>query len=352
MMIVNFGGLGNGICVLPLLKELERVAPRVRYVHTENPAFSDGGIMSWLRLRNFAGATPAMWRRFDRHDWGDIRSFIEARGISLLVNLRNEGPQRDTGYAAFKQWMSGSDLVFCDLDQAAIAHRSVARPLLFDHLDLFVSAGFDLSRHDPRWMRRYLCDAGRERAPHGEIGFYTGSSQNAKRWRLNDWVELGERILSSDNRNVVVYGGCTGDEAALACTVAARLQNRYGTARCTLVLGLSLDELCVHMSGLGLLISNDTFPVHAGAALDIPVVGLYFATSATIWGTSGARSFSVQSPFVEVCPAFKHDAGNCTAYYGGCPAPCIDVVAAPHVHALVERALAPLPTARTATASA
>jgi ADP-heptose:LPS heptosyltransferase len=75
------------------------------------------------------------------------------------------------------------------------------------------------------------------------------------------------------------------------------------------------------------------------AALDVPAVGLYFSTDSDIWGGMNEKFLPVQSQTGLSCPSFKHDAGNCNFYYGGCPGPCKDEVTPERVYRAVEQQL-------------
>ncbi len=323
MLIVNFAGLGNGIWIVPILKRLEEVDPAASYFHTSNPVFAARGIMDWLGLKSFEGVVPSNWRRFDRDDWGVIRDFLREQNINAVVNLRNEGPFRDVEYFQFKREMASSGVDFWELDQAAIAARGEQRPLFADQLRLFVSKGIDLQDVNRTWVREYLRWKGGSRAGNAEIGFFTGASQSVKRWPTGDWIRLGSSVLCEAARKIVVYAGQTDIEIENAEEIASELRGRFGAGRCTTVARQSFEYLCWHVSGLDLLVSNDTFSVHLGAALDIPVIGLYFATDSMIWGGVSGSFRAVQSRTGLSCPDFKRDAGNCTAFYGGCSGgPC------------------------------
>lgn len=338
-LIINFNGIGNGIWILPMLRRLEEVAPDWQYFHIHNPVFDSREFMDWLGLKNFLGAVPTAWRRFERRDWGAIKEFFALHSIDLVVNLRNEGPARDVGYFSFKEEMSGAGVEFWELDQSAIAGRPAHRHLLLDQLHLFASHGLDLLSFNRLWLRDYVGLAGPRRPRRREIGLFTGASQGVKTWPAERWVALGKMLLEGADCDLIVYAGHADGELDLAESVAGRLR-ALGPTRCRLVKDQTLEGLCMHLSGLDLLVSNDTSCVHMAAALDLPTVGLYFSTDSAIWGGLNERFTGVQSQFGLACPGFKPDAGNCNFYYGGCPGPCKDEVTAEMVYRQVEQRLA------------
>jgi len=63
---VNFGGIGNGIAIAPILRCFEERFPATRYLHTENPVLASDWFTSRAGLKNLAGFSPVGWRRFNR----------------------------------------------------------------------------------------------------------------------------------------------------------------------------------------------------------------------------------------------------------------------------------------------
>lgn len=339
MLIINFNGLGNGLWIVPLLKRLEEVDGTLTYFHISNPIFEVAEIMKWAALKGFKGTVPSYWRRFSCPDWSDIKVFLKSQGITLIINLRNEGPLRDIGYFQFKKEMQCSGVEFWELDQAAIAQRTSQRALLLDQIDLLKAKGINLHPVNQRWLRDCLHSMNYERKKFNEIGFFTGASQSVKRWSAEQWIELGELILGRSNQKVVIYAGDTDDELILARHVNSELRKQFGTKCCRLISGRTIWFLARHISGLNLLVSNDTFSVHMAACLDVPVMGLYFSTDSAIWGGASDNFIAVQSQLGLNCPEFKPDAGNCNAYYGGCPGPCKVEVSPAKVFARIEQVL-------------
>jgi ADP-heptose:LPS heptosyltransferase len=323
--IVNFGGIGNGICTLALLRQLELVAPDCVYFHTDNAALRTPALLNWAGIRNFRGTVPASWRRFGREHWDDISTFIRTNAIDVVANLRNEGPGRDTEYFDFKREYAALNVQFWELDQSALLARRRHQLLILDQASLFTSHGLDLSAFDRHWLRAALAEAGVLGPSQMQVGLFTGASQAVKRWPAHCWIQLGE-LLGRLGRRLVVYAGHGQAEARLAREVAESLGLSSETEPPSLLSGLSLAELTLHLSPLELLISNDTFSVHLAAALGIQTVGLYLATDSAIWGGASDTFEAVQSRSALNCPSIKPDAGNCVYFCGGCEGPCKDEI--------------------------
>jgi ADP-heptose:LPS heptosyltransferase len=338
ILIINFSGIGNGIWILPMLKRLEETAPNCHYFHVHNPVFESHDFISWLGLKNFLGTVPTNWRRFDPQDWGQIKEFFARHSIDLVVNLRNEGPLRDLGYFNFKVEMARSGVEFWELDHENLAGRRASNHLLLDQLSLLTSHGMDMASFNRLWLRDYIASRS-DRHPRGrQIGFFTGASQNVKTWPADHWVALGRMLLDRTDYGLIVYAGRLEHELALAQAVAGQLQIAR-PSQCTLVKDQMLESLCSHLSGLELVVSNDTSCVHMAAALDVPTVGLYFSTDSDIWGGMNEKFLPVQSQTGLSCPSFKRDAGNCNFYYGGCPGPCKEEVTPERVYQAIAHLL-------------
>ncbi|HET7232363.1 MAG TPA: glycosyltransferase family 9 protein [Longimicrobium sp.] len=333
LLVVHFVGIGNGITALPILKRLEETVPGIGFFHTANPVFESPEFMEWFNFRGFLGTVPAGWRRFAEDDWEGIEAFIRENRIGAVVNLRNEGPGRDTGYFRFRERMAGT-AEFWHLDQAALRARPAHRLLVDDQVGLFAEHGVELGDFDRGWLRRHLAASGLLAAPSSAVGFFTGVNESVKRWPPARWTALGRLVLRHTPLDVVVYAGAGEHELLQARAAAAPLQAAF-PGRVRLVEGLTLHQLCASLSALSLVVSNDTSCVHIAAALGLPTVGLYFSTNAAIWGGASDRFRAVQSRTGLECPAQKRDAGNCTFYYGGCPAPCMDEVSPERVFAEV-----------------
>lgn len=330
MLVVNFGGIGNGIVLLPILKRLEESAGEYSYYVTDNPVLRSE-LPDRIGLRRLLGIAPAAWRRFDRGDWTDIDAFIERHRIDLIVNLRNEGPLRDRGYFAFKQ-AAPAGIEFWDLDQAVLCGRVAGELLADDLVRMLAEHGLDLRPIDVAWLRRLVGPRRRSRTP--SVAFFTGSSQRVKCLPAASWIELGRRLLADTRYRIVIYAGRQPWELELAAALAKELDH---PARCRLVSGLPLERFCRALADHDIMVSNDTAAVHIASALDVPTVGLYSATDPRIWGGWGRRFIPVESQTGRQCPSRKVDAGNCEFFYGGCPAPCTEDITTRQILSAIER---------------
>lgn len=323
-LIVNHNGLGNGILALPVLRRLEEAWPSLDYYHVDNPVLRIRPFVNELDLKQLKGLVPPLWRRFSEPDQDDILQFIEEKKIDIVINLRNEIPEYDTGYALFKK-KAPAGLQFWDMDFDTIRRRPVPRHCVYEQLDIFEQRGLDMSNLRWDWMHNHFASATAQ--DNNTVGFYICASQDNKMWPEFHWIALGHDVLEYSDASLVLFAGTRPEEQNLATRIAQTLDELY-PHRCRVSHDESFYDFCAALSRVSLLVSNDSVGVHAAAALDLPVLGLYFSTFAEVWGGMSDRFFYLQSDLGLHCPFQKTVSGNCHYYYGGCPAPCKHIISA------------------------
>jgi len=123
----------------------------------------------------------------------------------------------------------------------------------------------------------------------------------AKRWPIERFAAVATEVQSRTGCGWIIFGG-TGDQA-LAAELTSRIRSAAGGRVAALVrnhAGASvgsdlpavvnlagqteLRELCAALSLCSLLLTNDTGPMHLGAAVGVPVVALFGSTSPELTG--------------------------------------------------------------------
>lgn len=155
------------------------------------------------------------------------------------------------------------------------------------------------------------------------VGMQLGASEERRRWPLEYFVALGERLARAGGVPVLL-GGPAEEE----------LGQRYGQlARhhyINCIGKTSLPELSALLSALHLLVTNDTGTMHLAAGLGIPILSIFLCT-AQPWDTG---------PYLAGSLCLEPDM-DCH--------PCAFGVACPHDHAC-RRAIGPDAVARFALA--
>lgn len=346
ILFVNFSGLGNGVLIIPMFMRLKAIHPECRYYHVENPMFALQDLADWLNLGGFLGTVPSPWRRFAEEDHEQIENFIRENNISLIVNLRNEGPVRDHGYTLFKNRAYAKGLDFVELDHRSASSRTKHKRILEDQLDALARYGLDLRPLPTNWLKDFLQDRGELPKKTNEVGLFTGANQKIKRWQVERWISLGRWTIEELNKDIVVFAGTSVPEQEEARQVYEALKGIAKGSRCQLVIDISLECLIRSLSAVDLLVSNDTVAIHLAAALGVQTIGLYFSTDKSIWGGASDCFQGLQSLTGLRCASFKRDAGNCQLYYQDCPAPCKDDIAPELVSQTVKNVLQSVDSSR------
>ena len=119
-----------------------------------------------------------------------------------------------------------------------------------------------------------------------------GAARADKRWPVAHFATLAARLGQDAGAHVVVAWG-PGEESA-----ARAIVERAGAAgpRVWLAPPTDLDALIALLRRASVMVAADTGPLHLGAALGTPCVGLYGPTSAARNGPYGTRHAALTAP--------------------------------------------------------
>jgi lipopolysaccharide heptosyltransferase II len=101
------------------------------------------------------------------------------------------------------------------------------------------------------------------------IGINPGGDRGNRRWCPNNYALVADGLIKRLNAKIVILGG-PGEEE-----IAATIQNKMGNESVSLAGRIALDELPYVISLLDILITNDSGPMHIGAAVKTPLVAVY-----------------------------------------------------------------------------
>lgn len=97
------------------------------------------------------------------------------------------------------------------------------------------------------------------------IGIFLGAGHPSRRWKLDNFVELAEKLVKDVSLQVLVFLG--PEEADLAEEVKAKFPKEV-----VIIEKLTLLQFFAALSFLRILISNDTGPMHLGAIAGASIV--------------------------------------------------------------------------------
>lgn len=312
-LIVNFGGLGDGIIEAPFLMNMQNVAPDVRFHHTAGAFFRDNLLVDALGLRTFRGLVPLMWRKFARADWVAINDFIKAYEIELIINFRTLGPSHDDGYFSFKAASPSSlrfwNFGFDDPRRERGNIRSRIRDLLVSErvIDESVNS-LALRNVVPR------LDEGEGQGRRIAINMHSGN--RLKLWPDAKWLELC--IALSDQDYLDVFAGYGDEENCRAVALVSAL-DRQRPGRAQLIQPQTPLALLSHVLNASCVVSTDSWAIHAASAFGKSSIGLYVVTSAVTWGGGGDRCKAIESRHLRRCDRFDPLLGICRNDYVECP---------------------------------
>jgi lipopolysaccharide heptosyltransferase II len=112
-------------------------------------------------------------------------------------------------------------------------------------------------------------------------GSNPGMQLTAKRWLLERYQELTERLVHELHAEVLLIGG--PDDAALNQQLLDGLHVPDGSVL-NLAGKTTIGELAAQLERCDLFIGNDSSPMHLAAALDIPVIAIFGPTSPQEYG--------------------------------------------------------------------
>ena len=121
------------------------------------------------------------------------------------------------------------------------------------------------------------------------VALNPGAGRPAKRWPLEHFARLAERLAVEAGVRVLLLWGPAEEEMARA--IASRM-----TSRPLLAPPTTLPELKALLRRTALMVAGDTGPLHLAAALGTPCIGLYGPTRARRNGPYGPRGRGLQSP--------------------------------------------------------
>lgn len=307
VLILKPSSLGDVVQALPLARMI-----RAKHATAE--------ISWWISddLRSLLEGDPDICNLIEFHrkkwasprHWGDIvRSIGEARRMRFDWVLDLQGLARS---AAFSWFVNGNFTVGLDnpREGASLAYDvAVRRPQDSPHaVDWYLKAldALDVPvRWDFEWLpRRPFAEAAVVRGLEGWTGpliaICPGARWNTKRWPVGSFARLIDRIEETlpDVRFAVVGG--RGDRS-----MGEELIRGNPDRRLDLTGRTSLAEMIEWIRRSALLITNDTGPMHVGAALNTPVVGLFGPTDPRQTGPYGQLDETLQIEELPCVPCRK-----------------------------------------------
>jgi ADP-heptose:LPS heptosyltransferase len=306
IMIINEIGLGNALLSLPFLVSLKETLLFRKIYHIENAFFRE----IYNPFLESMVMFPSSWMRINSKNYNKIFNYIVSNKITLLINFRNikASSVRNKQYLILKNELEENGVVIWDMvdlpKQLQKAYIISQWNYLFKQKNLKINM-----RMQSKILKSILeiTTMGNKK----NIGFFLGASRKDKRISNDVWRKLipslKEQII---NTQLVLFSGSSRKEKIEVIQLRNSIPDNN---ELLLEMKLTLKEFAQKIYNLKLLVTNDTFAMHLGVALDVPTIGLYSTTNRTIWGAPESAKFNgIQSKVCLECHLMPEQ-GTC--YY-------------------------------------
>jgi heptosyltransferase II len=257
-----------------------------------------GQMRTWLLTRAVAQRPEAV--RMRKRSVREIRRLVRAiesssrgsRSESQIPNLKSQ-----TGTPNLKSEIGIPDLK-SEIGNRKSAAESARAHHIFQYLHLAAHLGANPAPVAPRLfvteaeVNAFLDRRRIQVVPDRPLFALNPGAEYgpAKRWPVERFIAAAREIQSQTHCRWVILGG-QGDRE-LAERVAAGIESGAGAADkagglsavINLVGATSLRELCAILKACRVLLTNDTGPMHVGAALGTPVVAPFGSTAPELTG--------------------------------------------------------------------
>ncbi len=279
ILAIRFARLGDVILLLPALSAIKSSMPEAKLTvltgHRCAPiAEMCPSIDDVLSVDRVAMRDGPPWRAL--HDMKQLVWDIRSREFDAVIDFHSF---RETNLltwfsrAPFRMGMRRHDaayLGFCfnrpPVDEDKSLHVSEMFVRVAQSFASFSSVP-NLSLRVPEDAMRWVG----ERLPAGpRIVFYVDAPVDDRRWPAERFAAAADDSADRWGAHPVIVTGGSGKPLADLVLGASRAQSRL-----TAFSDLSLQQLAAAISSAGLLVSNDTGPMHLGPALGVPTLGLF-----------------------------------------------------------------------------
>ncbi len=285
-LLVKMSSLGDVVHAFPALTDAAAHGVRVDWVVEEayagiagrHPAVDRVIPIGWRRWREDLRASRGQLREFVRRlRESEYDLVLDAQGLikSAVVTALARGPK--CGLAAHSARESWSALFYAQRVTVPREWHAIdrLRALFAGAFGYAVPAGEDFGIHA-------------EATPQPLCVLLHGTTWPTKQWPEFMWVALAQQARAHGLRVAIPWGDAAERARAerIASAASAEVWDR-----------VDLTETADRLSAAALVVGVDSGMSHLSAALGIPTVVLYGATSSALTGCRGPRAVSLQADF-------------------------------------------------------
>jgi heptosyltransferase-1 len=285
ILVIDFGQLGDVVLSLPALRAIRERFPQARITVAvglpgapviDLSGYADASIVvDRVKLRD--GSKPlSIWRiaklvrnvRRERFDFViDLHSLSETNLLGFLSGAQHR-------LFARRQNRSLDFLANFHPRPPVEAHDS-GRHAVDRYLDVLIPLGIKDAPRIPRLKTRAEDDLTIEQMLKKEkantnvplVGLFPGAGHPGRRWPLERFAEVAERLVRNDGVRIVLFAGPEERE------MVREMKTLF--PRETIILDrLTIPQLAAALARLSVFVSNDTGPMHIATAVSTSVVTL------------------------------------------------------------------------------
>lgn len=282
LLLVKMSSLGDVVHAFPAVSDAAAAGWQIDWVVEE--AFADVA-RSHPDVRH---VFPIAWRRWRRNlftNWRELTAFLTAIGTSKYdVVLDSQGLIKSAIVANFAQGQrAGYSHTSAREPWAAFGYNQRVNVRQAQHAidrqrQLFAQALSYVPAIKPRPL------AGVTAAVSNQVLLLHGTTWDSKHWPEEMWAALVERIIAAELEPVVTWGNEVEQQRA----------QRLAASGAVLIDRLPMAHLIQTISSMRMVITVDSGLGHLAAALGVPTLGLYGATSGDLTGCVGPRTGTLQ----------------------------------------------------------
>lgn len=285
ILVIDFGQLGDVVLSLPALRAIRERFPRARIT----VALGKPGAPV-VDLSGYADATIVVDRVALRDGWkvmsifriGRIVKEVRRRRFDFVIDLHSLSETNILGFlsGAPKRLYArrpgrSIDLLANFHPKPPVEDNSPSKHAIDRYLDVLIPLGIKNAPRIPRLKTRPEDDAAveqmlkKEKAAAGAplVGLFPGAGHPSRRWPLERFVELANRLVREDAVRIVLFAG--PEERGMI------KEMRTLFPRSTIIFDrLTVPQLAAALARLSAFVTNDTGPMHIATAVGTSVVAL------------------------------------------------------------------------------
>jgi ADP-heptose:LPS heptosyltransferase len=313
ILVIDFGQLGDVVLSLPALQAIRKRFPAARITvalgkpgaeivdlsgyANETLVVDRVGLRDGFKplsiVRVFGLVKDVRRRRFDFVI--DLHSLSETNLLGFLSGapkrLYARRPGRSLDYLA-------------NFRPAPPVEDNDPNSHLIDrYLRVLAPLGINGAPREPNFRTRYEDDAvvesilQKEKASAGVplVGIYPGAGHPSRRWRLQRFAELADRLVRNDNVRVIVFAGPEERE------MVEEIRTTF--PRSAVVLDkLTIPQLASALARLSVLVCNDTGPMHIAAAVGATTIALLDRRAPNVFLPVGQQHRLIRNHTIDEIP--------------------------------------------------